>query len=567
MILNRIFIFFIIVSCLLLLFSCNQSTHTKKHSKKNELILERNQSLSESLQSLLINLNEKDTSLMYNSLDTKMVKELYRLNEYMPIWSDTGKWNNCAIDFLSYLDTSAFDGLNKYDYNYNNIVKIKNQLDSFPTTKNEFEKWAQAELLMTEAFLNVCQDIKQGRLHHDSLSWKYNVDKYAEFFDRQITALEDGNKITQLFSSLQPSIRGYNNLKSTLKEFIAQMDTTNYTILQETYKSGDKDDSIIFLNQLKLRLAQSNYLISYSLNNIDSAGLAFAIKTYQMKEDIPADGKISRDLIKRLNLTDNLKLKRILVNLDRYKNFQDTLPNLFIQANLPSYSLQFWNSDTSMLYSKIICGKPLTPTPILNSQIKEMILFPTWTVPTSIIKKEMLPQLKKNTGYLAKKGLALYSINGKKIDPATIDWNKYSKGIPYKIRQSSGEDNALGVIKFNFKNPFDVYLHDTNQRYLFQKSKRALSHGCVRVEKWKQLADLIARNDSINNSLATSLKYNTDSIENWIKRKQKHTINIMNPIPIYITYFTCEERGGEVVFYEDIYEDDLKMIKLYFSKN
>ncbi len=564
--LTRIFNCCFVLFVSILFITCNQSGHNKKHSKKFDLALERNQKLSSAIQSALSGISETDTSLVYDFQDVQLLKEIYRINDYIPFWSDTGIWKPYTIDFINYLDTSINEGLFKDDYHYSKILNLKKQLDTVHNTSTDFSVWADADLLFTVAFMNVCEDLKQGRLHHDSLSLKNDVISNIDFFDNQISKLQEGKNINELFSLLQPSLDGYLKLKSSLRKFIAEMDTTQFIILNESYQKGDWNDSIVFMDNFKYRLSQIGLLNSDSLEFADSIQLSKAIKKYQINEQITADGKITPGLIKRLNITDNIKLKRIMVTLDRYKNLPDSIEKLCIQANLPSYSLQFWNADTVAMTSKIICGKPQTPTPVLSSRISQMIVYPTWTVPTSIIKKEMLPQLKKNSGYLTKKGLALYSNKGKKIDPATIDWSKYSKGIPYKIRQSSGEDNALGVIKFNFINPFDVYLHDTNQRYLFQKSKRALSHGCVRVENWKQLASLIARNDSIKNVLEKPLKYNADSIDSWIADKQKHTIQISNPVPIYITYLTCEEKEGRVIFHDDIYEDDLKMIKLYFSK-
>src|SRR5437763_8908740 len=113
----------------------------------------------------------------------------------------------------------------------------------------------------------------------------------------------------------------------------------------------------------------------------------------------------------------------------------------------------------------------------------------------SIIKKDILPGLKRDKGYIARQGFHLIDLNDNEIDPYTINWSKYRNSIPYRVVQGSGDDNALGVLKFNFPNKYAVYLHDTNQRYLFGKSSRALSHGCVRVQQWKSLADYIFRYD------------------------------------------------------------------------
>ena len=243
----------------------------------------------------------------------------------------------------------------------------------------------------------------------------------------------------------------------------------------------------------------------------------------------------------------------------------DSMPEKFVWVNLPGYYLQVWDHDTIAFTSKIICGKAETRTPLLTSTISDMVTYPTWTVPTSIIAKQYLPKLKLNPNYLAKIGLKLVTEKGVDVDPATIKWSKYKKGIPFKVIQNSGDDNALGVIKFNFNNPFAVYLHDTNQRYLFKNSKRAFSHGCVRVQEWQKLAVFIAENDSINLKPGDQLLYNTDSIFTWIAAKKHQRINVKNELRLFITYYSCEAKDGKIKFYEDIYGDDKELREKYFN--
>src|SRR5205085_1475430 len=241
------------------------------------------------------------------------------------------------------------------------------------------------------------------------------------------------------------------------------------------------------------------------------------------------------------------------------------MPQKYIWVNLPSFLLTVWNADTLVFKSRIVCGKPATPTPEITSAISDIVIYPTWTVPESIITKEMLPGLKKNAGYLARKGLSLLNNKGEEVDPATVNWAKYSKVIPYKIQQGSGDDNALGVIKFNFSNPFAVYLHDTNQRYLFKNSSRALSHGCVRVQDWQKLAFYIVRNDSLLKPPADSIRFTTDSITSWIAQKERHRVNLTYRFPLFIRYFGCEAINGSIKFYDDIYGLDKLMRDKYFS--
>ena len=150
--------------------------------------------------------------------------------------------------------------------------------------------------------------------------------------------------------------------------------------------------------------------------------------------------------------------------------------------------------------------------------------------------------------------------NDSVIPPSKINWKKLSKKyFPYLIRQRQGDDNSLGVLKFNFRNKYAVYLHDTNARWMFSKSDRALSHGCVRVQNWEELAHYLVRNDTI--------KYPVDTLISWIVRQEKHVVSGFKKLPLFIRYFTVEGVGGKVKFYEDIYAEDKILAEKYFSKN
>ncbi|HEV8080140.1 MAG TPA: L,D-transpeptidase family protein, partial [Chitinophagaceae bacterium] len=293
--------------------------------------------------------------------------------------------------------------------------------------------------------------------------------------------------------------------------------------------------------------------------------IAGSIKRFQKYKGIKVDGKINSILIKGLNAGDAERFKRIAINIDRYKHLPNRLPEKFIWVNLPAYYLRLIDHDTTVFESKVIIGKPTTRTPKLNSEITDMVTYPQWTIPNSIIKKDILPAMKRNAGYLARKGFHLVDLKGETIDPYSVNWEKYTKGIPYKIVQGSGDDNALGILKFNFNNPYSVYLHDTNQRYLFKNTARALSHGCVRVQDWEKLAFYIAGNDSINQKPGNTLAYTVDSIKNWLANKERRRIIVKNRIPLSIQYFTCEGKNGKIIFYDDIYGEDKTLIEKYFA--
>ena len=244
--------------------------------------------------------------------------------------------------------------------------------------------------------------------------------------------------------------------------FLDSADFKKYTFV-------NRKDSSVFPRLLIKRLSEVDSAYIAAVASPDSAQLADAIKRYQRYKKIKVDGKITTALINQLNDTDKEKFIRIAINLDRYKLLQP-LPEQYIWVNLPSYYLQLRNSDTVVLRSRVVIGKPITRTPIITSAISDMMTYPKWTIPESIIKKEILPGLKKDPGYTTKKGYLLVDKDGNKVDPYSVSWTKYKEMIPYKVVQGSGDDNALGVLKFNFPNKHSVYLHDTNQRYLFSKT-------------------------------------------------------------------------------------------------
>ncbi len=195
---------------------------------------------------------------------------------------------------------------------------------------------------------------------------------------------------------------------------------------------------------------------------------------------------------------------------------------------------------------------------MLTSNVSNFIIYPQWTVPYSIIFKEMLPKIQKNVEYLNKENLMVVDKNDSIIDPYTIDWSKLSKNyFPYLLKQRQGDDNSLGVLKFNFANKYSVYLHDTNARWMFSRGNRALSHGCVRVKEFLKLADFLVRDDT--------LKYHPDTFRNWITRQEKHTVSGFPKVPIYIRYFTCEGKNGKLRIYEDVYAEDKVLRERYFA--
>ena len=215
-------------------------------------------------------------------------------------------------------------------------------------------------------------------------------------------------------------------------------------------------------------------------------------------------------------------------------------------VNIPSANLYVYQNDTIALYSKVIVGKSSTKTPTLSSKVTEVAIYPYWNVPQKIARKELLPAIKRNIDYLERNNFQVLNSDGKLMNPYSIRWRRLSSNwFPYTLRQSTGCDNSLGILKFNFYNPFTVYLPDTPKKEAFNLSKRFLSHGCVRVEKPIELARLLMNTQA--NSL-DSLTYQC------LKNQEPKIIPLIKPMDIIIFYNTAWfNREGEIIFYEDVY--------------
>jgi murein L,D-transpeptidase YcbB/YkuD len=241
------------------------------------------------------------------------------------------------------------------------------------------------------------------------------------------------------------------------------------------------------------------------------------------------------------------------MNMERWRWTDPPKEKQFVWVNIPKFEMQVMEDDTIVMRSRVIVGAKKTQTPLLKSTIRYFTIYPYWTVPFSIIKKELLPILKRDTSYIRRKNFEVIDRNGYVVE-TPINWKKYNDNyFPFKLRQRIGDDNSLGILKFNFNNKYGVYMHDTDNHKLFSWENRAMSHGCVRVEKFFDFAKFLVRDDSI--------LYPVDSLIADLGREVQKQINMKKPVPVYINYYTAEvDEYGELHFFNDVYGRDEKML-------
>lgn len=547
--LSKIFIVSLLISSII---SCKSNNKSETTSTKL---------IATEIKTLFDNQKEPKTSIEDSSLLTTPNETIaaYKDANYEPLWiKDEGLTNN-GQTLINFIRNVRSYGLIPEAYNLQKITSQYNklQLDSLWENERKNPKnWARIDILLTDAFLSITRNLDRGYIPLDSLSKDatYSAAKYKE----ALINTGKTDNLLQILESFEPKSKSYQDLKKLLPNFLSAADfSKKYTFIDYPITNKNK-----FVAQIIKRSKEEN-LLPNDVTNLDSIELSNLVKRIQEKKNLEIDGKYGRQLILALNNTDSEKFLKIVINMDRLRRNREEYPNRYLWVNLPSFYLQVFENGETKIESKVIIGKPNTRTPLITSKINQITTYPTWTIPTSIISKEILPNIKKNNNYLNRKGYSIFDASGQKVNPDSVNWSSYEKGIPFKVVQPGGDANSLGIMKFNFPNKYSVYLHDTNQRSLFNNSFRSLSHGCVRVQNWDSLYQYIILSDKrANDDDIASNGVLVDSVKTWLNAKKRRTVSIVNELPIYIRYYTAASKNGKIEFYEDVYGEDNKIRNL-----
>jgi len=285
-----------------------------------------------------------------------------------------------------------------------------------------------------------------------------------------------------------------------------------------------------------------------------------AVKHFQKRNGLHVDGEVGPGTLKVLNKTVEERITTLRLNLDRIKWLKKQNAKRHVIINIPDFMLYFEEDGKLRQQIKTVVGRPNNPTPIFSNKVKTVVLNPYWNLPKSIIQKEMIPKLLKNPYALTKKGIDIYTGWGKDakiIDSATVAWGeyRYAKHIPYRFAQQPGKRNALGKLKFLFPNKYAVYMHDTPAKSLFRKNKRAFSHGCIRLQKPRELLKTFASfNDNLDFKKSQAI----------LKGKKKTYFSLKEQVPVDVIYLTAwVDYDGVLQFRNDIYGYDKMQLKSF----
>ena len=481
---------------------------------------------------------------------TDVLPRFYERRDFEPAWKDE-KQIDRLIDLAGQM---KMEGLNPEDYHLTALKKLRGQLYAGPGSDPRLK--AHIDLLLTDSLLRMIYHLAFGKL--DPVTQHAGWNFYRDIGDIDPVAfiqagIESGD-IDAIFKSIIPELPIYTRLKAGLAAYRRIEGKGGWRPVSggETLKTGTAGPRVVELAQ---RLAATNDLEGevVASGNFD-ASIEKAVKRFQRRHGLEEDGTVGRQTLEALNIPVERRIDQIRINLERMRWFLHDLPSTFVVVDIAGFHAYFIQDGEIVWDAKAQVGTPFRETPSFRSEIEYLVFNPTWTVPPGILAKDTLPAIKKDPGYLARMNMTVLDRSGKAINPKSVDWSKYSgRNFPYILRQEPGPNNALGRIKFIFPNRFFVFLHDTPSKSLFEKSSRAFSSGCIRIENPFELAELLLKGS-----------------ENWRKENMLDILSSMEPKTVFLPehkavmllYWTAQaDEYGHVYFKKDIYGRDKKLLK------
>ncbi len=451
------------------------------------------------------------------------VEAFYAARNYAPIWVENGAENARGKAAATYLAGVSADGLDPGDY----------PVPSFANA--DAGALAESELKLTATVLTYARHAQIGRVHYSRVSADIVYDLVAPEPGAVLGKLADGKDTAATLDSFNPPHAGYKALKAKLAEARGRTGEPGRIRISsgKTLKPGMEDPRVPLLRE-RLGIAPD------SANTTYDKALSEAVKTFQGQRDLAPTGALNNSTVDALNgPRRDRDADVIIANMERWRWLPRDLGRAYVMVNIPDYTLKVMDHGAMVWTTKIVAGQPgEKATPLLSETMKYITVNPTWNVPPSIINNEYLPALAQDPTALDRIGLRL----------------EHNRDGSVRIYQPPGEGNALGRIRFNFPNKFLVYQHDTPDKHLFARDKRAFSHGCMRVQFPDKYAELLL---SIANPKDG---YTIDKIHRMYGSDERD-IHLTTPIPVHLTYQTAfVDDAGHLAIREDVYSRDSRLL-------
>lgn len=364
-------------------------------------------------------------------------------------------------------------------------------------------------------------------------------------------AAVDGARSAEFISALAPQSEQYAQLQQTLALQLASLKPWPRLEGSRSLRPGESSPDVAAIGTiLSLKGLISPQAHALSADGVYRPELVEGIKRFQREQGLDPDGVIGAQTRNGLNITPAQRAAIIALNMQRLRLLPADVRS-GIMVNIPDYSLVYYINGDKALQSRVIVGRPDRKTPLMRNALNNVVVNPPWNVPESLARNDILPKVHNNPGYLESHGYALFrgwSRDAEPIDPWQVDWSTITaRNLPFRFQQKPGPNNSLGRYKFNMPNSEAIYLHDTPNHNLFNRQQRAISSGCVRVNKAAELADMLLKDNG----------WNSQRIADAVVAGNTRYISIRQRVPVTLYYLTAfADPQGQTAFRTDIYNYD-----------
>jgi murein L,D-transpeptidase YcbB/YkuD len=487
------------------------------------------------------------TSRKHQRLDVgRVVMDFYSHRNFRAAWTDGRDFSQ----LLKSLNETEIDGLVPTDFH---VAELAQAQLAIQTTAPTPAQSAAFDLAATRTYITALLQLRRGKVDPARLDFHWNFDPVGvdprEDVNSFFAALDD-HDVARAFAQAPPQEAVYRSMRVALAQLRQVRDAGGWPKVTEGQSLKPGMDGVA-VTQLRARLVAAGYLQPQKGKRTDyDDTVTAAVKKYQAEQYLGADGVAGAATLAALNVPVEARIDQVRVNMERARWLLYKLQGTFVVVDIAGYKVALYRDGQPIWRSRVQVGKPFRSTPVFQSEITYVTFNPTWTVPPTILVKDMLPKIQQNPGYLAANRIRALDREGNVLDPSGIDWYN-ARGIT--LRQDAGPENSLGQVVIRFPNDYAIYLHDTPHRELFAKSMRATSSGCIRVENPLQLVELLF-NDPV--------RWNSEGIQKQLAKGKTENIQLPVKVPVLLAYWTVDlSNDGRVTFKPDVYGYDSPVLR------
>lgn len=529
----------------LLIISCNNNNQSQdsQNAEKEKKITARDYSITadNSYSNLFLDSTAVEKYITDNKLDdsiSRRMRSFYNARNYQYAWFSSDGLTEQALLFWNQHDYAVNYG-NDSDLTNKTLAKKMDQLiseDQLSVSKND-KGIMETELALTGQFIRyIFNTYEKGYVKRKEQE-RFIPYKKTDALYLADSLLNKKHKDDKYYEDVNESYGALKNQLQLYYQVAKQGGWPTITTSKKQLKKGVNDPAIA---AIKKRLQLTKDMPGNDTSSVFNDSLEAAVKTFQVRHGYTPDGIINTDLIAQMNVPAIKRLEQILINMDRMRWMPQKPNGVLITVNIPEFVLHVTDGKNKVFDMNVVVGKEGHSTMMFNGDLNQIVFSPYWNVPSSIVKKEILPSIDKNPGYLAAKHMEITGNEG---------------GLPV-VRQKPGPGNALGRVKFLFPNSFNIYFHDTPEKGLFEKDKRAFSHGCIRLSDPTKMANWLLQDDP---------QWTPEKIKAAMDSGQEKFVKLKKPVPVIIMYYTAwVDQNGQLNFRDDIYQHDETLMSKMF---